>query len=204
MLVLLVLVLVVLVLVVLLALDEPCGTQLPAVQMPPGQGVLSDLLAGVEHVPVIGSHVPGSWQASGAGQTTGLVPVQTPAWHASVWVQALPSSHAVPSVLAGLEQPVAGLQTPATWQGSIAAQSTALLPLQTPAWQTSVWVQASPSSQIGPVSSAQVPLAAAPAAMEQASQAPAAQAVLQHTPSAQKPLWQSSSKVHGLPSRLRS
>ena len=47
------------------------------------------------------------------GQTTGLVPVQTPAMHTSVCVQRLPSLHMVPSGRAGFEQPVAGLQTPA-------------------------------------------------------------------------------------------
>jgi hypothetical protein len=48
--------------------------------------------------------------------TTGLPPVQTPAWHVSVWVQALPSPQLVPFVAFGLEQtPVAVLQTPATW-----------------------------------------------------------------------------------------
>jgi hypothetical protein len=49
------------------------------------------------------------------------------------------------------------------------------------------------------VNSAQVPLTAAPAAMEHASHGPALQAVLQQTPSAQKPLWQSVATPHGLP-----
>jgi hypothetical protein len=48
--------------------------------------------------------------------TTGLLPVQTPAWQVSVWVQALPSPQLVPFAALGLEQmPEAGLQTPATW-----------------------------------------------------------------------------------------
>jgi hypothetical protein len=48
--------------------------------------------------------------------TTGLPPVQTPALHASVCVQASPSSHAVPSVFAGFEHvPSVGLQVPAVW-----------------------------------------------------------------------------------------
>ena len=34
---------------------------------------------GSEHIPVMGSQVPGSWQASLAAQTTGLSPVQAPA-----------------------------------------------------------------------------------------------------------------------------
>jgi hypothetical protein len=45
----------------------------------------------------------------------GLEPVHTPAMHASVWVQALPSLQLVPSCAFGCEQrPVLGLQVPAT------------------------------------------------------------------------------------------
>ena len=47
---------------------------------------------------------------------TGFDPVHVPAWQASVWVQASPSSHGVPSGFVGFEQrPVAGLQAPASW-----------------------------------------------------------------------------------------
>ena len=54
-----------------------------------------------------------SWRAR---QTIGLVPVQVPAMQVSDWLQALPSSHGLPSGLAGLEQaPLAVLQTPASW-----------------------------------------------------------------------------------------
>jgi hypothetical protein len=58
------------------------------------------------------------------GQTTGLPPVQTPAWQVSVWVQALPSSQGVPSGLGRARQPpVAGSLSP-SWQASPAlAQS---------------------------------------------------------------------------------
>jgi hypothetical protein len=49
------------------------------------------------------------------GQTTGFWPVHTPAWQVSVWLHALPSLQPVPSAFAGLEQPVAGLHTPAVW-----------------------------------------------------------------------------------------
>jgi hypothetical protein len=49
-------------------------------------------------------------------QVTGLLPVQTPATHESLWVQALPSLHAVPFAAEGFEHvPVAGLQIPAAW-----------------------------------------------------------------------------------------
>jgi len=70
----------------------------------------------LEHTPVAGSHMPASWHWSAALQTTAAPPMQVPAWHVSVCVQAFPSSHALPSFLAGVEQaPVAGLQTPASW-----------------------------------------------------------------------------------------
>jgi NCAIR mutase (PurE)-related protein len=84
-------------------------------------------------------------------QTTGLAPLQTPAWQLSVWVQRLPSLQALPSVFGGLLQtPVAGAQTPTSWHWSSAVQTTGLAPLQTPAWQLSVWVQASLSLQALP------------------------------------------------------
>ena len=72
--------------------------------------------AGLEHVPVAGLHVPAEWQASCAVQLSGLVPRQTPVWHVSVRVQALPSLQDDPLALFGFEQtPVEGLQVPATW-----------------------------------------------------------------------------------------
>jgi hypothetical protein len=68
---------------------------------------------GVEHVPVLGLHVPGRWHWSKAVQTTG-VPVQVPAWHVSPVVHALPSMHGVPLARAGFEHvPVMGSQMPA-------------------------------------------------------------------------------------------
>src|SRR3989441_12995793 len=60
--------------------------------------------AGLEQVPVAGSHVPATWHWSRAVQVTGLLPTQLPLWQVSVWVQALPSLHAVPSAWMGLEQ----------------------------------------------------------------------------------------------------
>ena len=60
------------------------------------------------HTPVPVSQTPGRWHRSDAGQFTGELPVHTPAWQLSVWVQALLSLHAVPSAFAGLEHaPVA-------------------------------------------------------------------------------------------------
>src|SRR5437870_1950887 len=73
-------------------------------------------VAGLEQVPVAGLQVPATWHWSAAAQTTGLVPVHTPARQVSVRVQAVPSSQAAPSGFAGLEHvPVAGSQEPAAW-----------------------------------------------------------------------------------------
>jgi len=81
----------------------------------------------------------------------GSVPAQTPAWQASLCVQAFPSLHAVPLAFAGLEQaPVAGLHVPAAWHWSCAEQVTGFAPVHTPAWQASLCVQAFPSSQAVP------------------------------------------------------
>jgi hypothetical protein len=92
-----------------------------------------------------------SWQASDGTHTTGFEPEHTPAWQESVCVQTSPSLQAVPSGFAGLEQaPVAGLQVPASWHWSAAAQATGFVPVHTPAWQESVCVQALPSLQAAP------------------------------------------------------
>ena len=50
-------------------------------------------------------------------QVTGLDPVQTPLWHVSLAVHALPSLHPVPSVAAGLLEhtPVPAVQVPGVW-----------------------------------------------------------------------------------------
>src|SRR5205814_738171 len=88
---------------------------------------------------------------------------QAPVWQVSVWVQASPSVQALPFGLSGLEQvPLAGSQVPATWEGWRAGQTTGLGPTQAPAWQDSVWVQASASVQALPFGLSgleQVPLA---------------------------------------------
>jgi hypothetical protein len=106
-----------------------------------------------EQSPVPVSQVPGSWQVSGAVQTTGLEPMQTPDWQVSVWVQAFPSLQAVPlGLTGGAEQiPVEGLQVPGSWQVSGAVQTTGFDPVQTPDWQVSVWVHAFPSLQTVPL-----------------------------------------------------
>jgi hypothetical protein len=61
-------------------------------------------------------------------------------------VHALPSSHAVASVLAGFEQlPVPGSHTPAEWHWSEAVHTTGLAPTHVPAWHVSVCVHRFPS-----------------------------------------------------------
>src|SRR2546426_11215856 len=103
-------------------------------------------------MPVAGLQVPASWHWSGAVQVTGLLPVQVPLSHLSVWVHASPSLHAVPSGLAGFEHmPVAGLQVPASWHWSGAVQVTGLLPVQVPLSHMSVCVHASPSLHAVPL-----------------------------------------------------
>ena len=63
-------------------------------------------------------------------------------------MQAFPSSQAVPSVLAGpLHAPVPESQLPASRHWSGAVHTTGSAPTQSPAWQVSTVVQASPSSQ---------------------------------------------------------
>src|SRR5437667_262470 len=138
------------------------------VQALPSLHAVPLLAFGLEHWPVAVLQVPATWHWSEAVQTTGLLPVQSPLWQVSVCVQALPSLHAVPSILAGSEHaPVAGLQVPAVWHWSEAVQTTGLAPVHTPLWQVSVWVQPSPSLQAvpsvvggfehGPVAGSQVP-----------------------------------------------
>jgi hypothetical protein len=52
-----------------------CVQALPSLQAVPFVAV------GLEQAPVVGSHVPAVWHWSLAVQTTGWLPVQTPAWH---------------------------------------------------------------------------------------------------------------------------
>src|SRR5439155_25687502 len=89
--------------------------------------------AGFEHVPVDGLHVPASWHWSWGVQVTGFVPVQVPAWHVSVRVHALLSSHVVPFGLAGFEHmPVDTLHVPTSWHWSWAVQVTGFAPVHVP------------------------------------------------------------------------
>src|SRR5206468_4319454 len=95
---------------------------------------------------VVALQVPATWHWSSALQVTGLEPVQVPFWQLSVWVQALPSLHAVPLLAFGFEHtPVVVLRVRAKWHWASALQVTGLEPVQVPFWQLSVWVQALPS-----------------------------------------------------------
>ena len=86
----------------------PVGVQASVHAVPSGA-------AGFEQIPVAGSHVPVSWHASLAVQTTGFEPVHAPDVHASVCVHAFPSLQFVPSGAEGFDQaPVVGSQVPAT------------------------------------------------------------------------------------------
>jgi len=78
--------------------------------------------------------------------TTGLLPVQTPAWHVSVCVHPLPSLHDTPFAFAGFEQlPVCVSQVPTPWHWSCAVHTTGLLPVHTPDRHVSVCVHPFPS-----------------------------------------------------------
>src|SRR5439155_481548 len=104
-------------------------------------------LAGFEHEPVDGLHVPTSWHWSWAVQVTGFVPVQMPASHVSVRVHALSSSHVAPLGLAGFEHvPVDRLHVPTSWHWSWGVQVTGFPPVQLPASHVSVCVHAPYSS----------------------------------------------------------
>jgi hypothetical protein len=99
--------------------ESACVQALPSLQgVPFGAAV-------VEHAPVLGLHVPPAAHWPAAEHVTGFDPVHTPAWHASVCVQASPSVHEVPFAATGFEHtPVLGEQTPATWHASDAVQTT--------------------------------------------------------------------------------
>ena len=85
------------------------------VQALPSLHAVPSVFAGFVHAPVAGLQTPASWHWSCAVQITAPLPVQIPAWHVSVCVQALPSLHAAPFGFAGFEHaPVDGLHVPAS------------------------------------------------------------------------------------------
>jgi hypothetical protein len=98
--------------------------------------------AGFEHIPEPGSHVPAPWHWSLTMHIVWAPLWHDPPMHMSPTVQALLSLHDVPSARGRPEHvPVAGLQLSAPWQAT-AGHETGLLPVQVPAWQASVCVQA--------------------------------------------------------------
>jgi hypothetical protein len=135
-------------------------TAVPAVQTPlwqvsfwvqalPSLQDVPSPLAGLEHVPVLGLHVPAVWHWSEAVQTTGVPPVQTPAVQVVPVVQALPSSHAVPSSLFAYSHwPVEVLQMPACLQGLVGSGQTIGVCAQPVTASQLSTVQGLPSSQI--------------------------------------------------------
>src|SRR3989442_825548 len=87
------------------------------------------------HRLVVVSQVPATWHWSEAVQTTGLEPIQAPAWQVSVWVQALPSLQALPFGLGVVRAwRRAGAQISAVGVWLEAGQMTGLEPTQGPAW----------------------------------------------------------------------
>jgi hypothetical protein len=125
------------------------------VQAFPSLHAVPSVAAGFEHAPVLGLQLPTTWHSSEAVHVTGLAPAQLPAWQVSTWVQALPSLHAVPSGLDGLEHaPVEGSHAPAVWHWSLAEQVTGVVPMHVPATQASVCVQALPSLHAVPSAAA--------------------------------------------------
>jgi hypothetical protein len=73
--------------------------------------------ATIEHAPVFGSQVPGSWHSSLVAQVTGLPALHLPDWQASSLVQRSSSSQLVPSAsLTGVQPPLPS-QDALFWQG---------------------------------------------------------------------------------------
>src|SRR5262249_30887384 len=94
-------------------MQNPCWQVSVWVQASPSLQRVQFVLSGWLHVLVLGSQVPAEWQSSGAVQTTGLGPTQTPLWQVSDCVQEFPSLQVVPSVLgSGSHALVLSLHTP--------------------------------------------------------------------------------------------
>src|SRR5712692_7722539 len=109
----------------------------------------SQVISGVEQVPLSGAQTPALWQASGAVQTTGR-PRQIPDAQESASVHAAPSSQTTPSGSgAGVHSPASSLQMPRLHWSEAPEQSRGAPP-QTPAAQASLTVQKTPSSQVVP------------------------------------------------------
>ena len=100
----------------LLPLQRPASQVSPCVQALLSLQDVPSATAGFEQAPVTESHVPAAWHWSEAAHTTGLLPVQTPAWQLSDFVHALPSLQALPFAAVGFEHvPVTESHVPAAW-----------------------------------------------------------------------------------------
>jgi hypothetical protein len=115
------------------------------------QAVPSGKLGGAEQLPVPGSHVALSWQASAPPHVFGVPAVQVPLWHVSA-VHLLPSaSQLVPSdLLGGAPQlPVPGSHVALLWHASAPPHAMVGPVVQVPPWQVSA-VHLLPFSQTVP------------------------------------------------------
>ena len=126
-----------------------------AVQRFPSLQLVPSGAVGFVQLPVAGWHCPTTWHASRAVHVTGFDPVHVPPAHAYVWSHRFVPEQAVPSGAVGFEHaPLAGLQVPTAWQASCAVQTTGLAPTQMPPWHESLRVQALPSLQAVPFTTA--------------------------------------------------
>ncbi len=181
--------------------QAPAWQVSPVVQVKPSEHGAPSGFAGFEQAPLAGSQVPATWHASSAEQTTAVAPAQTPDWQASPNVHASSSEHGAPSAFVGLEQtPVAGLQTPGSWQALLGRQTTGFAPTHVPAWQGSVCEQRFPSLHGTPFAFEgfeQAPVAGShvPALWQVSDGTQTFGTVPVHTPA-----WQTSTAVHALPS----
>src|SRR5262249_26144711 len=125
---------------------------LPSLHAVPSRAV------GFEQRPVAGSQVPATWHWSEAPQSTVAPPAQVPPWQLSPTVQALPSSHVLPSATGGWTQPSAASHVSVV-QTLLSSQFIGVPPWQPAApAQTSPPLQASPSSQSALPPSSAMPL----------------------------------------------
>src|SRR5262245_51225070 len=110
---------------------------------------------GDEHIPVAGSQVPASWQASRGAHVVALPAVQVPPWQVSACVQPLPSLQAAPlERVPQMPSTVAPAVTLQAWQSFATLPPQALLQ-HTPSTQKSdahsvPTVHAVPSRLVGP------------------------------------------------------
>jgi len=123
--------------------SDPCASRAsPSLQAAPS------VVAGLEQIPVAVSQTPGSWHGSEAEHTT-AAPLGAGAGFARVRHRARIAVGTRRTIaFDGLEHaPVSGSHEPTRWHWSLAKQTTALDPTQTPARHVSVGVQRLPSLQ---------------------------------------------------------